>query len=61
MILSPCVHADTYVEFVRSNEELLKKLPPPAVAVSYYKSGDLYLVSISLNLLKCWNAALIQS
>jgi ubiquinol oxidase len=34
---------DTYEEFVDENEELLKSLPPPLVALEYYKAGDLYL------------------
>lgn len=34
---------DTYGEFADANEELLKTLPPPFVAVQYYLSGDYYL------------------
>lgn len=34
---------DTYSEFVEQNEDLLKSIPPPLVALNYYKSGDLYL------------------
>ena len=34
---------DTYEQFLDENEELLKDLPPPPIAVNYYKSGDLYL------------------
>lgn len=34
---------DTYAEFVEQNEELLRSIPPPLVALNYYKSGDLYL------------------
>ncbi len=34
---------DTYEEFVEENAELLKTLPPPLVALEYYKNGDLYL------------------
>ena len=34
---------DTYGTFVRENRKRLKELPPPAVARSYYTSGDLYL------------------
>jgi len=34
---------DTYTTFVRENRETLRKLPPPAVAASYYRKGDLYL------------------
>ena len=34
--------SDTYAEFVVENEERLKQLPPPLVALEYYKSGDLY-------------------
>jgi len=34
---------DTYDEFVAENAELLKTLPPPIVALEYYKNGDLYL------------------
>jgi len=35
--------ADTYTEFAEQNLELLKSIPPPLVALNYYKSGDLYL------------------
>lgn len=34
---------DTYGEFVDANESLLKSLPPPLVAASYYRSADLYM------------------
>ena len=34
---------DTYSQFVDENEELLKSLPPPPVAVDYYESEDLYM------------------
>ncbi|GMH39800.1 hypothetical protein BSKO_07698 [Bryopsis sp. KO-2023] len=34
---------DTYTEFVEVNEELLKELPPPKVAVQYYRGDDLYM------------------
>jgi len=34
---------DTYTTFVKENRETLRKLPPPEVASSYYKTGDLYL------------------
>ncbi len=34
---------DTYGQFVEENAELLKSIPPPLVALNYYKSGDLYL------------------
>ncbi|CAM6104079.1 unnamed protein product [Calypogeia fissa] len=34
---------DTYGEFADANEELLKTLPPPPVAVAYYESKDLYM------------------
>ena len=34
---------DTYAEFAEQNEELLRSIPPPLVALNYYKSGDLYL------------------
>ena len=42
-----CAHGqghatDTYEEFVAENEALLKSLPPPLVALEYYKGGDLY-------------------
>lgn len=30
-------------EFADANEELLKTLPPPRVAVEYYLAGDLYM------------------
>lgn len=34
---------DTYSEFLEQNKELLESIPPPLVALNYYKSGDLYL------------------
>jgi len=34
---------DTYSTFFKENEERLKSLPAPNVAISYYKSADLYL------------------
>ena len=34
---------DTYTTFVTENRERLAQLPPPNVARSYYKTGDLYL------------------
>lgn len=37
---------DTYGEFVDANEELLKELPPPFVAVQYYRGDDLYMVTL---------------
>ena len=33
---------DTYDEFVEANKEKLQNLPPPLVALKYYKGGDLY-------------------
>ena len=43
-LLPPVQHhaTDTYAEFVEENEELLKSLPPPVVALEYYRGGDLY-------------------
>ncbi|KAG1670419.1 hypothetical protein FOA52_010154 [Chlamydomonas sp. UWO 241] len=38
------LHAmDTYAEFIVANAELLKTIPPPSVALSYYLNEDLYL------------------
>lgn len=34
---------DTYGTFCRENRDRLVELPPPQVAESYYKTGDLYL------------------
>lgn len=34
---------DTYGEFADANEERLRMLPPPPIAVEYYLAGDLYL------------------
>ena len=34
---------DTYGQFLDQNEEALKQLPPPAVALEYYKANDMYL------------------
>lgn len=33
--------ADTYSEFAEQNREALQQIPPPLVALNYYKSGDL--------------------
>jgi len=33
---------DTYSQFIEENEELLKELPPPAVAMRYYLEPDVY-------------------
>lgn len=33
----------SYAEFAEENAELLRGIPPPLVALNYYKSGDLYL------------------
>ncbi|KAF6256800.1 plastid terminal oxidase [Scenedesmus sp. NREL 46B-D3] len=35
--------ADTYEQFVETNEELLSELPPPMVAAAYYRNDDLYM------------------
>jgi len=32
----------TYKQFVDENAEILKQVPPPPVAMSYYETGDLY-------------------
>jgi len=34
---------DTYTEFLRANEDLLKQLPPPKIAESYYLADNLYM------------------
>eukprot|EP00238_Polyblepharides_amylifera_P005579 CAMPEP_0196584484 /NCGR_PEP_ID=MMETSP1081-20130531/47193_1 /TAXON_ID=36882 /ORGANISM="Pyramimonas amylifera, Strain CCMP720" /LENGTH=439 /DNA_ID=CAMNT_0041905697 /DNA_START=123 /DNA_END=1442 /DNA_ORIENTATION=+ len=34
---------DTYAQFLDQNEDLLKTLPPPAAALQYYESTDMYL------------------
>lgn len=34
---------DTYATFVTENCGRLKELPPPSIATSYYKTGDLYM------------------
>lgn len=39
---------DTYGEFVDANEELLKSLPPPYVALQYYRGNDIYMVCLSI-------------
>lgn len=31
---------DTYTEFAEQNKELLATMPPPLVALNYYKSGE---------------------
>lgn len=40
---------DTYSEFVDTNEDLLRSLPPPLIAVQYYRGEDLYMVGLSLS------------
>ncbi|WIA39156.1 hypothetical protein OEZ86_005284 [Tetradesmus obliquus] len=35
--------ADTYEQFVESNQEALAALPPPLVAAAYYRNEDLYM------------------
>ncbi|KAI8468912.1 MAG: alternative oxidase-domain-containing protein [Monoraphidium minutum] len=38
------LHAvDTYAQFFETNGRLLKSLPPPKVAVAYYRNEDLYM------------------
>lgn len=34
---------DTYREFTDANKAILQRLPPPMVALCYYKSADLYM------------------
>ena len=34
---------DTYSVFAEDNKSMLESIPPPLVALNYYKSGDLYL------------------
>eukprot|EP01023_Acetabularia_acetabulum_P055015 TRINITY_DN628_c0_g2_i1.p2 TRINITY_DN628_c0_g2~~TRINITY_DN628_c0_g2_i1.p2 ORF type:complete len:146 (-),score=30.27 TRINITY_DN628_c0_g2_i1:177-614(-) len=34
---------DTYGQFAEENKELLEGIPPPLVAVKYYRSQDLYM------------------
>ena len=33
---------DTYTQFVEDNADLLKTIPPPMIAIQYYKGEDLY-------------------
>ena len=35
--------ADTYEQFAEQNKEALQGMPPPLVALEYYKGGDLYM------------------
>lgn len=35
--------AATYAVFAKENEELLRSLPPPPVALDYYQNEDLYM------------------
>ncbi len=43
----PCLQAHPVSfptgEFVDANEELLQSMPPPLVALQYYKGDDLYM------------------
>ena len=34
---------DTYDQFTEQNKDILKSMPPPLVALEYYKGGDLYM------------------
>ena len=43
LVYSLWMAVDTYGQFVDENEKLLRKLPPPPVAVEYYESEDLYM------------------
>ena len=48
MFSSSCIalqaHAvSTYGQFLDQNEEALKSLPPPQVALEYYKGPDMHL------------------
>jgi len=42
----------TYAQFLIENEAKLKRLPPPAVAVRYYTSGDLYMFDTDSQLVR---------
>lgn len=33
---------DTYTQFVEENAEVLEAMPPPMIALQYYKGEDLY-------------------
>ncbi len=37
-----CVHAPA-AQFIDENKELLASIPPPMVALNYYRNEDLYL------------------
>ena len=37
---------DTYGQFIDQNEKELKALPPPQVALEYYKAKDMYLYDV---------------
>ncbi|KAJ8906562.1 hypothetical protein NDN08_003055 [Rhodosorus marinus] len=38
--------ADTYEQFYKENEELLKTIPAPDIAKQYYERGDLYMFDV---------------
>ncbi len=40
---SPCARTPSAGEFCDANEELLKSMPPPLVALQYYRGGDVYM------------------
>jgi len=42
----------TYAQFLIENEAKLKKMEPPAVAVRYYKTGDLYMFDTDSQLVR---------
>eukprot|EP00873_Tetraselmis_striata_P017105 jgi/Tetstr1/437369/TSEL_026054.t1 len=42
----------TYAQFLIENEAKLKRLPPPAVAVRYYTSGDLFMFDTDSQLVR---------
>lgn len=37
---------DTYQEFLDTNSEVLKTIPPPPAAVEYYMGSDLYVFDL---------------
>jgi hypothetical protein len=54
---SPAAAAAAAAEFAQANKETLRQLPPPRIALEYYKGQDLYMVGAGPGVLVpscCW-------
>jgi len=42
-VCQECHARDTYAAFVKKNKDILETMPPPDIAVEYYRGDDLYI------------------